>query len=123
MSAPGRLVRVRGPHCHPHRAAWLISCSNGENRIDTREATQSEAWLQAVAQARTLGMLDGGCRFLLDRRSSAPDTQADFKSQPIPANPNPPLEQNGRACRLKSGRVADARPVAQLGVRRQRAHS
>jgi hypothetical protein len=40
---------------------------------------QSEAWLQAVAQARALGMLDGGCRFLLDRRSAAPDTHADFK--------------------------------------------
>jgi hypothetical protein len=50
------LTAVGGP-------AWLVSGSNGENRIDARGATQSEAWSQAVAQARALGMLDGGRRF------------------------------------------------------------
>ena len=43
--------------------AWLVSGSNGENRIDGRGATQSEAWSQAVAQAGAQGMLDDGCRF------------------------------------------------------------
>jgi len=37
--------------------SWLVSGTNGENRIEAREATQSEAWLQAVEQARALGML------------------------------------------------------------------
>jgi hypothetical protein len=55
--------------------------------------------------------------FLLDRRSSAPDTQADLKAKRTPARPNRLLEQTGRAFRLKSGEVADARPVAQLRVR------
>jgi hypothetical protein len=45
---------------------------------------QGEAWLRAVAQVQALGMLDGGCRFLLDRRSSALDTHADFKVNRIP---------------------------------------
>jgi hypothetical protein len=72
-------------YCHGrlHRAGWsvgevriatatgparLVSGSNGENRIDARGATQGEAWSQAVAQARALGMLDGGRRFFVDRR-------------------------------------------------------
>jgi hypothetical protein len=36
---------------------WWVSGTNGENRIEASAATQSEAWLQAVEQARTLGML------------------------------------------------------------------
>jgi hypothetical protein len=51
-----RIATATGP-------AWLVSGSNGENRIDGRGATQSEAWSQAVAQAGAQGMLDDGCRF------------------------------------------------------------
>jgi hypothetical protein len=43
---------------------------------------QAEAEL---AQAQALGMLDGRRRFLLDRRSSAPDTHAAFKHQTHPS--------------------------------------
>jgi hypothetical protein len=43
--------------------AWLVSGSNGVNRINARAATQSEAWSQAVEQTQALGMQDGGCRF------------------------------------------------------------
>jgi hypothetical protein len=32
--------------------AWWASGTNGENRIEARAATQSEAWRQAVEQAR-----------------------------------------------------------------------
>jgi hypothetical protein len=51
-----RIITTAGP-------AWFVSSSNGENGIYARGATQSDAWSQAVAQARALGMLDGGCRF------------------------------------------------------------
>ena len=51
-----RIITTAGP-------AWLVSGSNGENGIDARGATQSDAWLQAAAQARALGMLDGWCGF------------------------------------------------------------
>jgi hypothetical protein len=54
--------------------AWLVSGGNGENWIGAGEATQTEAWSQAVEQARALGMLDGGCRFLLDRREAGADS-------------------------------------------------
>jgi hypothetical protein len=50
-----RIATATGP-------VWLVSASNGENRIDARGVTQSEAWSQTVAQARALRMLDGGCR-------------------------------------------------------------
>jgi hypothetical protein len=42
---------------------WLVSGSNGENRIQARGQPQSEAWWKACEQALAAGMLD---------RSSAP---------------------------------------------------
>jgi hypothetical protein len=38
-------------------SGWLVTGANGENRISAIGATQAEAWRQAVAQARALGML------------------------------------------------------------------
>jgi hypothetical protein len=70
----------------------LVDGINGENAIRAEAAASAYAWLQAVAQARALGMLDSQCRFLLDRRSSAPDTHADLKTKRTPAQPNSPLE-------------------------------
>jgi hypothetical protein len=35
---------------------WFVSGSNGENVIEARAATQSEAWREAAEQASTLGM-------------------------------------------------------------------
>jgi hypothetical protein len=92
-------------HCHErlHRAgwsvgelsiatatgpAWPVTGSNGENRVAARGITQGEAWLQAMAQAQALGMLDRGCCFLLDRRCSAPDTHAHLKTKRTPAQPD-----------------------------------
>jgi len=36
---------------------WLVSGSNGENLIRAEGPTRSEAWIRAVDQARSLGML------------------------------------------------------------------
>jgi hypothetical protein len=36
---------------------WMVSGTNGENVIEARGGTQSESWLRAVEQARSLGML------------------------------------------------------------------
>jgi hypothetical protein len=40
-----------------HGPAWWVTGTNGENAIEARAAMQGEAWLQAVEQARALGML------------------------------------------------------------------
>jgi hypothetical protein len=40
---------------------WLVSATNGENRVVARGATCAEAWRRAVEQARELGM-DGTAR-------------------------------------------------------------
>jgi hypothetical protein len=34
---------------------WIVSGSNGENRIEARGATQDEAWRNAVLQAEAVG--------------------------------------------------------------------
>jgi hypothetical protein len=39
---------------------WVVSGTNGENRIVTRAAGQAEAWYRAVEQALSLGMLRRG---------------------------------------------------------------
>jgi hypothetical protein len=36
---------------------WLVSGTNGENRIEAEGRTQSEAWYRACQQAESLGML------------------------------------------------------------------
>jgi hypothetical protein len=36
---------------------WIVSGSNGENLIRAEGATRSEAWIRAVEQARSLGMI------------------------------------------------------------------
>ena len=38
-------------------ARWLVSGSNGENRIRALADTQAEAWQRAAEQARALAML------------------------------------------------------------------
>jgi hypothetical protein len=39
------------------RLVWVVSGRNGENQLRAEGATSAEAWLQAVEQARLLGML------------------------------------------------------------------
>jgi len=39
---------------------WLVMGANGANVIEARAASQTEAWFEAVEQARALGMLGGG---------------------------------------------------------------
>ncbi|MDE2104703.1 MAG: hypothetical protein KGL39_46130 [Patescibacteria group bacterium] len=41
---------------------WLVSGTNGENRIAAEGATELEAWQAACEQARMMGMLKGGLR-------------------------------------------------------------
>ena len=41
----------------PAGAAWLVTGANGENVIEARGATQTEAWHRACQQAEALGML------------------------------------------------------------------
>jgi hypothetical protein len=36
---------------------WIVSGSNGENLIRAEGSTRAEAWIRAVEQARSLGML------------------------------------------------------------------
>jgi hypothetical protein len=36
---------------------WVVSGVNGENRVEGRGATASEAWRSALEQARLMGML------------------------------------------------------------------
>jgi hypothetical protein len=38
-------------------AGWLVTGLNGENLIEARADTQSEAWQNACEQARAVGML------------------------------------------------------------------
>jgi hypothetical protein len=38
-------------------AGWIVSGTNGENMIEARGRTQSEAWQRACEQARSVGML------------------------------------------------------------------
>jgi hypothetical protein len=45
-------VAVHGPD----GIHWLVSGSNGENRIEGRGASQGEAWHRAVEQAEAVGM-------------------------------------------------------------------
>jgi hypothetical protein len=35
---------------------WIITGTNGENRIEARGASQDEAWHNAVLQAEAVGM-------------------------------------------------------------------
>jgi hypothetical protein len=35
---------------------WIVTGTNGENRIEARGATQDEAWHNAVLQAEAMGM-------------------------------------------------------------------
>ena len=39
---------------------WLVLGANGANVIEARAAAQTEAWFEAVEQARALGMLGSG---------------------------------------------------------------
>ena len=41
----------------PAGLVWVVSGSNGENRIRAEGATAAEAWQRAEEQARALGML------------------------------------------------------------------
>ena len=38
---------------------WLVTGLNGENVIRAEGATEAEAWVEAVGQARAVGMLEG----------------------------------------------------------------
>jgi hypothetical protein len=40
-----------------HALVWIISGTNGENRIEGRGRTQAEAWHRATQQAGAVGML------------------------------------------------------------------
>jgi hypothetical protein len=42
---------------------YFVDGTNGETVTRAKAATSADAWLQAVAQTRALGMLDGECRF------------------------------------------------------------
>lgn len=44
----------------PGRRVWIVSGTNGENRIAAEGKTELEAWEGACEQARALGMLRGG---------------------------------------------------------------
>ena len=46
-----QLLTAAGP-------VWLVSGTNGENRINARGKTQAEAWHRAVEQAAACGMLE-----------------------------------------------------------------
>ena len=41
----------------PAGIVWIVSGTNGENVIEARGASQTEAWARAVEQARAVGML------------------------------------------------------------------
>jgi hypothetical protein len=36
---------------------WVVTGTNGENRVEARGATQAEAWHRACEQAAAVGML------------------------------------------------------------------
>jgi hypothetical protein len=45
---------------------WVVTGSNGENRLGARGVTQAEAWHRACGQAAAVGMLG---RAVTDRRA------------------------------------------------------
>jgi len=45
-----RVITASGP-------AWVVTGANGENVIEARAPTQTEAWHRACQQAEALGML------------------------------------------------------------------
>jgi hypothetical protein len=47
-------------HTTGNRVVWLVTGSNGENRLRAEGETEVEAWHRAVEQARELGMLGRG---------------------------------------------------------------
>jgi len=40
----------------PEGIRWLVTGTNGENRIEARGASQEEAWHRTVEQAEAVGM-------------------------------------------------------------------
>jgi hypothetical protein len=40
-----------------HSLVWIVSGSNGENRIEARGKSQTEAWYRTAQQAEAVGML------------------------------------------------------------------
>jgi hypothetical protein len=40
-----------------HALVWVVSGTNGENRIEVRGGSQAEAWWRACQQAEAVGML------------------------------------------------------------------
>jgi hypothetical protein len=40
-----------------HALVWLVSGTNGENRIEAHGRSQAEAWYRAMLQAEAVGML------------------------------------------------------------------
>jgi hypothetical protein len=40
-----------------HALVWVITGTNGENRIEARGRSQAEAWYRATLQAEAVGML------------------------------------------------------------------
>jgi hypothetical protein len=105
-------------------SGWVVSGQNGENVIEARGATQSEAWHRACEQAEALGMLG--------RRDRAETTQGRLTwaqwAGPVPprtppARPSPPagkphwgtlLALLGAAALLVGGILLD--PAAGLHV-------
>jgi hypothetical protein len=40
-----------------HSLVWIVSGSNGDNRVEARGQSQAEAWYPATLQAQAVGML------------------------------------------------------------------
>ena len=40
-----------------HSLVWIVSGSNGENRVKARGQSQAEAWYRAAQQTEAVGML------------------------------------------------------------------
>jgi hypothetical protein len=70
---------------------WIVSGANGENVIEARGRTQSEAWFRACEQAVVLGMLGrsdrGGCGAPLWAGPGPP--RIPLAAQPPPASAPP----------------------------------
>jgi hypothetical protein len=49
-------------------------CALPTQEVAAQTSSTGSGALQAVAQRQALGMLDGGCRFLLDRRNAGADS-------------------------------------------------
>jgi len=56
--ADAELERLETAFSGPGGTTWVVTGSNGENLIRAMGRTQSDAWAEAVRQARELGMLD-----------------------------------------------------------------